>query len=77
MPERNAAECPYHEGLEKGISEIKGDTRTILEKLESGAVQFAKQGLRIGILEKIVYGAVGLLLLAAVGVAIRSLVNGG
>jgi hypothetical protein len=73
---RDPGMCVHHEAVEQGIAEIKSDTKTILAKLEEGNVTFAHHGLRIGILEKIVYGAAGLLLLGALGLAIRAILNG-
>ena len=71
MPERNAAECPYHEGLKEGIEEIKGDTKTILSELKNGAVKFAEHGKDISLLKKVVFGGIGIALVAGIGAALR------
>lgn len=69
MPENRGA-------IHEDIAEMKADIKSILEKLKEGAVSFARYGVRISVLEKLVYGAVGLFLIGAVGVVIKVVWNG-
>lgn len=71
MPERDAAKCPYHEGIEAGLSEIKADTKTILAELKNGAVKFAEQGKDISLLKKVVFGGIGVAIVATLGALAR------
>ena len=58
-------DCPHHEAFASDIKEIKESTTRIETALGEGAVKFGKIGVRLGIVEKIVYGGVALLLIAA------------
>jgi hypothetical protein len=59
--------CQHHERLASDIGEIKATVFRIEDKLGEGQVKFAKHGVRLGILEKVVYGVVGLVLMGVVG----------
>lgn len=59
--------CPQHEGLAEDIREIKRTLTTILRVLGDGKVNFATLALRVTVLERIVFCAVGALVLASGG----------
>jgi len=55
------------------VNEVCKDTKQILNLLGDGKAQFADLGARLGMVEKVVYGAVGLGLVS-LGLAIVGLV---
>ena len=65
--------CPHHDALQRDVAEIKATVTSIDKRLGSGDVSFGKIGIRLGIVEKVVYSGVALVL-TGVGVALLSYV---
>lgn len=63
--------CEHHAGLEQTLNDIRRDVREISNSIHSGATNFATIELRLKSLEKIVYGAVALALIAVAGVVFQ------
>lgn len=68
--------CIHHERLAGDIREIKHTVFRIEDKLGEGQVKFAKHGVRLGMVEKVVYSAAGLALLGVVGAVLTVVLKG-
>jgi hypothetical protein len=79
---------PTHEALEvslsrierttrEGFAEINGSLKAVLADLREGAVQMAEMRVKIGLLEKIVYGCVGTALTAVLLAILALVLKGG
>ena len=59
--------CAAHDTLSDTIREIRSDVKEILRRLGKGDVTFAATGVRMRVLELVVYGACGAVLLYVAG----------
>jgi len=59
--------CAAHDTLTAAVREIRSDVKEILRRLGKGDVTFAATGVRMRVLELIVYGACGAALLYVAG----------
>jgi hypothetical protein len=59
--------CAAHDTLAATIREIRSDVKEILRRLGKGDVTFAATGVRMRVLELVVYGACGAVLLYVAG----------
>ncbi len=70
MPEDK---CPYHDRLQTDMTDVQKTVHSIDTRLAKGDVHFGKMGIRLGIVEKIVYGGVTLTLMAVGYAVVRSI----
>ena len=70
MPENP---CPYHDRLQADITDVQKTVHRIDQRLGKGDVLFGKFALRLGIVEKVVYGGVALVLLTVAGAVLRNI----
>ena len=59
--------CAAHDTLVAAVHEIRSDVKEILRRLGKGDVTFAATGVRMRVLELVVYGACGAVLLYVAG----------
>lgn len=69
--------CEHHDPLTADIGEIKADVKSIKEKMSSGATTFATLDLRLKHVERVVYTAVTIALLAVLGVVLQPIKSAG
>lgn len=67
--------CSLHESLSDTVKRMDAKLDAIIASLGTGSTAIAKLELRVGILEKVVYGAVGLVLLTIIGAAMKVLLG--
>lgn len=70
-------DCRNYAEIGRRLKEISGDTKSILERLGKGDVDFATLKLRLDFLERIVYGAVAVALLAVATAIVSMVVRSG
>ena len=68
-----APQCQQHEIIERDLKEIKQGIKAIADRLGTGDVTFATLTLRVNMLEKVVYGAMGVAM-SSLAMAILALV---
>lgn len=69
--------CPEHKSLADKVDEIHVDVKAILLAISRGDTTFATIVLRLKILELVVYGGVGLVLLTVAGIVLARTIGGG
>ena len=67
--------CPDHHQFSKHLTSINFKLDNILEQLGIGNTKFALTERRLGLLEKLVYGCVGTMLLAMIGAFIALVIH--
>jgi len=75
-PEDNTV-CGLHGDLNAAIKSVDKKATEILAKLGEGAVLLENHKVRLGIVEKIVYGTTTCVLLTVIGYVIKSTMNSG
>jgi len=84
MPDEEKDVCRYHQALSLKIDGIAKQQESISKTcininkaLGNGEVNFAKLGMRTRILELLVYGATGLILMAVIVAGLAMIIRGG
>jgi hypothetical protein len=62
--------CPHHADLAEAVKSMNKKLDTIIESMGTGSIAIAELKLRVLLLERIVFGAVGIVLLSVIGAAL-------
>lgn len=68
-------DCPHHKDLAEFVKKMDAKLDTIIASMSTGSVAIAELKLRVQLLEKVVFGAVGLVLVGVIGAALTVLLG--